>query len=146
MLSTGEFRLLTFYARHIVIAKKLRISEFETWITHELNGYGETKDVPEYRWVRGTVEAWNPYHGWTQVFFRDHEKQELLSKRPCGIAIAELENLTEKNTSGQTIQMSYSAYMEQRLRKSIDFDTEVTLMLPSSTLARILDAVRAAVI
>ena len=31
----------------LVVSKKLKISEFEKWVTNELNGYSE--DIPDYR-------------------------------------------------------------------------------------------------
>ena len=47
----------------LVVAKKLKISDFEEWITNELNGYEKAEDIPAYRYVAGSVKAWNPHHG-----------------------------------------------------------------------------------
>ena len=49
-----------------VIAKKLKLKEFEDWIQLEQNGYG-SREVPEYRYVQGQIKARNPYYGWIPV-------------------------------------------------------------------------------
>ena len=52
----------------MVVAKKLRIPDFELWVSHELNGYPPGAEIPKYREVVGDVEAWNPYNGWIPIF------------------------------------------------------------------------------
>ena len=48
-----------------VIAVKLHLTEFDTWIQNELNGYkSEDENFPEYRQMKGTLKAKNPYRGW----------------------------------------------------------------------------------
>lgn len=129
----------------LVVARKLKISEFESWINNELNGYEKAKDIPEYRLVRGTVKALNPFRGWQPVVFPEHEVQEALSKRPCNQSIAEIESLISKDKKG-SLQMPYPAKAEQNLRKAIGFDTEVTLIVPNTSMVRIVDAVRTIVL
>jgi len=43
-----------------VIAKKLKLKDFEEWVQLEQNGYG-IKEVPEYRYIKGQIKARNPY-------------------------------------------------------------------------------------
>jgi hypothetical protein len=78
--------------------------------------------------------------------FQDYKEQEILSKRPCGMAIAEIESLVEKNASGESLHMPFSPYIEQHLRKGIKWDTEVTLVVPATMLVRIIDATRTVVL
>lgn len=48
-----------------LIAFKLNLNEFDKWIQNELNGYkGEDENFPDYRQVKGTLKAKNPYRGW----------------------------------------------------------------------------------
>jgi len=61
--------------KSFIVAKKLRIADFEEWVTHELNGYEDSKDIPDYRQITGSVKAWNPYHGWQPVFFPNSKLQ-----------------------------------------------------------------------
>ena len=48
-----------------LVAKKLKLEEFEDWLSQEQNGY--VGQIPEYRSIRGEIKAWNPYHGWIPV-------------------------------------------------------------------------------
>lgn len=125
----------------LVVARKLKISEFQEWIQKELEGYKEGQEVPDYRFVRGDVKVWNPYHGWQPIFFSSAEKAEIFSKRACGQRIAEIENLLEGKSDG-SFQMPFSKKIEQHLQKSIDFDTTITLITSEIYLIRTLDAVR----
>jgi hypothetical protein len=125
-----------------IIARKLKITEFEKWVSNELNGYENAQDIPEYRKVDGSVKAWNPYHGWQPVFFPNSEIQQALSIRPCNQTIAEIESLLATGSKSGTLQMPYSAETEQQLRKAIGFHTQITLIIPSTALVRIVDAVR----
>ena len=42
-----------------LVAKKLKLKEFEEWLNQEQNGY--KKEIPEYRNITGEIKAWNPY-------------------------------------------------------------------------------------
>lgn len=126
----------------LVVAKKLKISEFQTWVTNELNGYENAEDIPNYRYVEGKVRAWNPFHGWQHVIFPKPDLEESLSRRPCNQAIAEIESLLEGQTDNTSFQMPFSAETEQILRKAISFNTEVTLICSDTFFVRILDTVR----
>ena len=52
-----------------VVARKIAVQDLETCIKYEMEGYSENNDIPLYRRVRGTVKAWNRYHGWQRVKF-----------------------------------------------------------------------------
>lgn len=48
-----------------VIAVKLKLTEFDSWIQSELNGYkGSAETVPNYRQMKGELKAMNPVRGW----------------------------------------------------------------------------------
>ena len=49
-----------------VIARKLKLPEFQEWIQCEQEGYGK-KEVPEYRMIQGQLKALNPVRGWIPV-------------------------------------------------------------------------------
>ena len=125
-----------------VTARKLKIAEFEKWVTNELNGYENVEDIPEYRRISGSAKAWNPYHGWQPVVFPDSEIEKALSIRPCNQTIAEIESLLGTESKSGTLQMPYPADTEQQLRKAVGFHTQITLIIPSTALVRIVDAVR----
>ena len=126
----------------LVVAKKLHISEFESWVNNELNGYERGEDIPDYRQIRGKIKAWNPYQGWQPVGFEEPGKEEALSRRACGQSIAEIESLIEGKSDKSSLQMPFPSKIEQQICRAIEFDTQITLILPSTAIVRIVDAVR----
>lgn len=129
----------------LLIAHKLNISEFETWIIKELNGYEKFEEVPEYRIIRGIIKAWKPFRGWQPLIFPDNETQEILSKRFFYHSIVEVEVMIERNKKDY-LHLPFSANVEKQLREAIGFDTEVTLIVPISSLVRIVDTVRTTIL
>jgi hypothetical protein len=129
-----------------VVAKKLRIAEFQNWVSQELNGYERAEDIPKYRQVNGSIKAWNPFHGWQAVIFHDPEREEILSRRACGQSIAEIESLLAGKERSDSLMMPFTAAQEQILRKAIHFDTQITLMISSTAMVRIVDAVRTTIL
>lgn len=67
--------------KSLVVARKLKIIEFEKWVSSELSGYSKTDEIPDYRWATGSVQAWNPYHGWQSVMFEDNKMAAAVSRR-----------------------------------------------------------------
>ena len=53
----------------LVVAKKLDVGEIDEWLSNELNGYAEGKEIPEYRYLHGELKVFNPYRGWMQGKF-----------------------------------------------------------------------------
>lgn len=58
---TGILELLR---RARAVAVKLDLSDAETWIGHEINGYSTTAEVPPYRRIPSVLQAQSPFHGW----------------------------------------------------------------------------------
>lgn len=78
-----------------VIARKLKIKDFEIWIYKELNGYKGNIDIPEYRIIFGTIKWWNPYRGWMPVIVEDEKMYDKLTKVVSRQSIPELEKLMD---------------------------------------------------
>ena len=126
-----------------VVARKLKLEDFEKWIKLELDGYTDNAEIPEYRIVNGTVKAWNPYHGWQSMYFEETRVADILSNRPNGQRIAEIESLLENIAqNGDNLQMPFSAEQENMICEAVGERIQVTLMTPSTSLVRVLDAVR----
>jgi len=126
----------------LVVAKKLNLQEFQDWIEKELNGYGNTEDIPDYRRISGQIRAWNPYHGWIPLIFEDAKEGELLSHRKSRQAIAELENLVDRSEKGSSLHVPFPQELQRRLSEVIEFETEISLFADCSGIARIIDSVR----
>jgi hypothetical protein len=65
-----KYPLTDLLRKALVVARKLKIVEFESWIDNELNGYrGPEESVPNYRLLHGQVKCHNPYHGWQPMAY-----------------------------------------------------------------------------
>lgn len=129
--------------RALVVAKKLKLAEFERWVGNELTGYnGPLDEVPEYRVLLGQVKARNQVHGWIPAAFDNDEQANLFSRRPCGQSVAELEHLIAGKERSSTLMMQFPPEIESLLMEMMDRPRQVMLHIPSSSFAGILDMVR----
>ena len=64
-----------------LIATKLNLVDFNHWINHELNGYENYDDIPEYRNIIGEVKAKNPYYGLIPVVMPSSIAEQLNTRK-----------------------------------------------------------------
>ena len=126
-----------------IVAVKLDLGEFATWIEKELNGYNTSPEehIPRYREVHGEPKAWNPYHGWQPIIFIGEGVAETMSKRDVHQSIGELDDLL-RNSDNNTFTVSYSTTTKMRIMKAIGLETDIQFEMGRSSIASILDAVR----
>lgn len=132
-----------------LVAKKLKIQEMQNWINKEFNGFENSADAPSYREIHGTIMAYNPYSkSWIPFMFSNPKDTKIFSRRVCGQPLAEIENMLETLDSNSQIEMPFSPEVEKDLRDSQHpkFDFRTTLHVQPSSLARIVDSVRNAVL
>ncbi len=126
-----------------VVARKLRISEFEEWISKELNGYTEINEIPDYRDIEGVAKAWNPHNGWQPIYFTTPEMAEIASTRKIGQRVAEIESLlNSRKENGSAFEVPFNAETQATLCKAIGYQTQITLFADQTVLVRVTDAVR----
>lgn len=89
-----------------IIARKLKIKDFEIWINNELNGYKEDASIPEYRNIFGDIKGWNPYHGWVSVIIENIEMYNKLTMSKIGQGIPELENIINRSENKSIISIN----------------------------------------
>ncbi|WP_219837636.1 hypothetical protein [Paenibacillus sp. R14(2021)] len=100
-----------------VVAKKLKIVDIENWLNYELNGYPEKGiEIPDYRYITGEIQGWNPYHGWIPVTFENPKEVALISKRKVVQPITEIEVLSKDESS--VLSMSLPAELVSRLSRA----------------------------
>lgn len=128
----------------LIVARKLSLAEFQSWVERELNGYRDASDIPDYREAFGEVKAWNPYHGWMPVVFQDSKKAELLSRRKNGQSVAELEDLL--TGKAESFHVPFPPEIRKHVCRGIGYQTEVSLFVPQSSIVRVLDSVRTIVL
>ena len=77
------------------VAFKLNIPDLKQWINNELNGYKDANDLPDYRFVKGFMRSYNPYHGWQDVTIKDKKLIRALEHLPIVDKISAIEQFTE---------------------------------------------------
>ena len=125
-----------------LIAVKLHLIEFDSWIQSELNGYEINQDmIPEYRQITGQLKAWNPYHGWVPVIMQDSKLEEILCHRKMEESIGERIELYSKSKGN--IVMTFSADVAAKLDSWSDapFNTNYSLHVSRHLLKSIVDKV-----
>lgn len=125
-----------------LIAVKLHLIEFDSWIQSELNGYEINQDmIPEYRQITGQLKAWNPYHGWVPVIMQDSKLEEILCHRKMEESIGEIIELYNKSKGN--IVMTFSADVAAKLDSWSDapFNTNYSLHVSRHLLKSIVDKV-----
>jgi len=130
----------------LVVAKKLKLADFEKWINVELNGYyGTDNDIPKYRNVSGQLKGWNPYHGWLPTILNtDNNTEKLLTNRDVGDPLSEIEFLMRGESS--ELVMIYPANLEDILGKMFNSRTKYQLFVSKSQFQGILEEVRTTIL
>ena len=129
-----------------VVATKLELDQFLSWIDREMKGYGPDDDVPEYRLLSGVVQAEGPYHGWQTVIFEQNEgAQKLhreLTNHKARLPIGEISDLLSRG--GRALGIPYGTMkVEGVLGEEL---VNAQLEVDRARFAGILDAVRNAVL
>lgn len=135
--------ILTALRKAHVIATKLKLVEFDKWILHELDGYDNENDAPEYRSVRGVLKAFNPYHGWIPIAISNNELETQICVRNIREPISSLIELYNKcGTDG--IHITFPGELLKILNRMVDagFDMQFALFVGPNCLKEILERVQ----
>lgn len=124
-----------------VIATKLKLNEFDSWIMGELNGYTTMNAVPGYRTIRGQLRAYNPYRGWIPVISQNTEFEETMCVRKLSNSISEI--IGWCNNPDKYLAFSYPGDIAHLLQKMVDapFKTDYSLYVEVNQLRSIMDKV-----
>lgn len=134
-----DISTLTLLRKAFVVAKKLRIQEFEKWINCELNGYDNNEEIPKYREVLGEIKGLNPYKGWIPVLIEDRELEEKICSKSVGEAISKLEYLMDNNENSLCI--TFQGDFEKKIGELVGVPTKYNLFVDKSQFKGILEAV-----
>ena len=131
---------LNLLRKALVVAKKLDIPEFQTWIELELTGY-DNAPIPEYRSILGQLRAWNPYHGWQPITTDSRDLGDMYeSICNCSIreSISELVSLSNSDNNELRIQLPFQA--ESFLVSTVR--TSVKISISRASIQAIIEAAR----
>lgn len=121
-----------------LVAKKLKLKDFEEWINQEQNGY--KNHLPEYRNVRGEIKAWNPYNGWIPMIFSAKIADEV-SCMPLSHSISAISD--SYNSSDGVVCLTVNAALTEVFNNLTDFmPTKYAFYVSKSELYRIMSTVR----
>ncbi len=127
----------TLLRKAMVIAKKLRLDDFEKWIRNEQEGY-ITTNVPRYRKVKGTIKAFNPAYGMVPVVLNDSEIEDILCTRPICDAVSKLSELSKE----ETLTVQITGDINKKLCELMDFNTQFYNIISGTDLKKILASVK----
>lgn len=128
----------TLLRKAYLVARKLKLKDFEEWISHEQNGY--EGDPPVYRTIGGEIRAWNPYHGWIPVVMQG-EMADVLNKMPMSHPIATISD-AYNNSDGSIIFTVPGALTEFLNNNTTSFQTKFSFHSSKTELRKIISAVR----
>lgn len=130
--------------KSLVIATKLNLREFKVWVEQELNGYTDTRQVPDYRRLIGRIVAFNPARGYIPAIIPDAALAELLSIRHETSSVSVLESLAV--CQGTMLVCDYSPDILARLMETQRYPLIPQVQIAKTSLLGILDAVRNAIL
>lgn len=127
-----------------IACTKLDLSEFGNWVDLELNGYMEkpVSELPKYRKLYGTPEAYNPYHGWQPIIFQSAKSEDICSLAPVGISIPAIEEALRGTNNSEYFEFSYPSEWAAKIRQAIHFITAIHIKLNIPQIANIINSVR----
>ena len=138
-----ECDILSALRKAHLIASKLKLQEFDTWIMHELNGYpnGDNINVPEYRKVTGSLVAMNPYRGWIPIKIADPNVETQICDQYLWQSLSDIIELYKTSERNFKIEFpgEFIAFLEKN--STVPFPTNYELHVGTHQLKTIIDKV-----
>ncbi len=117
-----------------LIAVKLNLTEFDKWLSCELNGYRSDDAIPDYREVRGVLKALNPYHGWIPTSIPNNELEDSICIKRVPNSISEIIALcTLSNDGNDGIVMEFTGEQLELLNRIFSSPLPMKYALHMST-------------
>lgn len=121
-----------------LVAFKLELAEFDSWITTEMNGYADSNSLPKYRQVAGTLKARAPeFAGGITVN---------LSKQPFEVPVVQPISVVDATISepGSETQLALSLESANALIRDVPQlkGSSLFVTIPKSEMKKILDGIR----
>lgn len=140
---SGDCDIVNILRKAHVVASKLKLDEFDTWIQYELNGYTHCSNdiIPEYRRVFGTLKAFNPYRGWIPAVLPSNELEKIVCERKMTNSISELIQLYANSETGYC-SLQFNTEQMQSFAQLFKFDFQYALFISIHFLNSIVERVK----
>lgn len=138
----SEEKVTNLLRKALVVAKKLGVTEFASWIDSEMYGYKETKVIPDYRKVTGVIRAFNPYYGWQNVYFDSQKFENAASTIYVNQSVAELEDLY--NSKGGRLSTKLPSSVTEKIYNQYGVGAE--LSLSKASILHVIEAVKSTIL
>ncbi len=140
-LYDGDKSITDLLRKAYIVARKLKILEFEKWIDAELNGYySKNVQIPEYRNIRVNMVALNPLRGYIPVWITDQELAYMTSKILAFQPISEIEILL-KSDNGSVIS-KIPPNIENELQKMMSDNLPLYYKVDKSQIQGIIEGIK----
>lgn len=124
------------------IAVKLKLDDFQKWLSNELYGYENSLDkLPQYRYVHGVMLSFNPTSGWNTVRVDSPKLLKEFDHVSISENIAKIEHLLKEDFLYRELPLS----IQNQFAKQ-NYGMRAILGIENSQLAGILDVVRTKVL
>ncbi|MGN0487863.1 MAG: ABC transporter substrate-binding protein [Ruminococcus sp.] len=128
-----------------LISAKLGLTDFEKWITCELNGYKKGDVLPDYRTIKGTLKAYTPFNGWIPAVITDQKTEDALCIADVANSISEIIELC--SNSKNKIFTEYTGKQLELINNLFDEPfTRFALYLSPSAIKDIVEKVKTTVL
>jgi hypothetical protein len=130
--------------RAMVVARKLRVSEIQDWIDHELYGY-RGAPVPDYRELGGELYGNYPHYGWVPLLIHDPQTVESYLIGAVSEPVSMIEKMAE-NSHIAGHRCRFPAEIEAKVQTLTNYNAPIRLVILSAHVTTILDAVRSRIL
>lgn len=140
-LIKSDCDVLSALRRAQIIATKLNLVDFDTWIKQELNGYKLGDNIPEYRKISGMLKAFNPRRGWIPAIVPNNELEKKFCIQDIAQPISELVQLSKSGNA--SFEISFSGEHQVLLNRLFNnyVDTEFKIFIGQNNIIGIIEAV-----
>lgn len=123
-----------------LIAVSKNQKDIEEWVLNEQNGYKNVDNLPEYRFLRGELKAYN-FGRWIPTQFSKQEQAEAFSKLPFTESISGIVEAYQNSSNG-IASYSITDALTQALNKNGSFATVYSYFVSTGQLKQVISSIQ----
>lgn len=123
-----------------LVAVSVNQKDIEEWISNEQNGYKNVNNLPDYRYLRGELKAYN-FGRWIPTNFDKKEQEEVFSNLPFTESISGIVDAYQNSSNG-IASYSITDELTQALNKNGSFRTVYNYFVSTGQLKQVISSVQ----